>query len=447
VSQLGEPEGRLAASKLEGLHARLVGDGAVGAAKRLADMDASVRSLPFSITERLIAPDQIIDELDEVYQENAQKLGRLRNIFALAPLFATWIALALSTYFYNREISHHPDMVTQPFMLLWEQRFGGEPVPRFYEVALFDAFLIALVMLLTWRLHRAEKVGLKKQEATAELLSQAMLLLAVAVEKHNMAMPMTARDWAQQAQLVITAAAQGVVDLEATLMESEERSKRFVNELAVGTRDMLHAAMAANKRFVKETVEQTSVALRAALAADRKMINDEMAPLVASLRTSVDDFNRNAASHREDSAVFVKVITDLGATSKALAASASSYSAAVTSIETSLTKIEASQLAFAEKVGDFIDKVSGSAESMIKAAKGVEGVGGMLRTDLGAIAADLKKTGGSLARVSPGLSSAATSMETASADLRTASADLATQLAAAAAAGPAASRRPWYRRR
>lgn len=442
MSRLGGPEGRLAADRLAALHRRLVTEGATGAARRLAEMDASVRSLPFSVSERLIAPDQIVAELDDVHQKQAQRLGHRRNVFALAPLLVTWVALATSTFFYHREVTQHPELVTQPFMLLWEQRFGGAPVLRFYEIAVLDAALILLIMVLTGLLHRAEKAGVRKQEATTQLVAEAMLLLAVAVEKHNRTMPMSSQDWAREAQRVITAAARGVIDLEAALKASELRSQKFLNELAAASKGMVDAARAANERFVKETVEQTSTVLRTALAADRKLVNDEMAPLVAGLRTSVNDFTANAAAHRADAATFATVVTDLGDAAKSMALTSTSSSAAMEGIGATLTKIESSQREFATKVGGFVAKVSESTENVTRAANAIEDVGGTLRTDLGSIASDLRRTGGALNRVTSGLSGAAHSVETASAELRAATAGLGAQVAdAVGAVGGAPSRR------
>jgi hypothetical protein len=441
-----------AAQKLTALHTGLRQAEAPASCDRLRRMDAQVAVLPFAVTERLLAPEQVIDELDEIYQAPARRLGLWRNLVALAPLLLTWFALALATFFYKREISSHQDKVTTPFMLLWEQRFGGEPVPRFWEIALLDAILILGILLLTWRMHVKETAGQRRLEDFRGSLAEALLLLAVAVEQHHQAMPMTAREWAQAAQEVVAKAARSVVDLERTLKESEQRSKDFLNGLSRQTVELMDSAIATNKRFVEQTVQETSKALREALDADRRLVNNEMAPLVERLRISAEEFARGAQTQRGDAEKFTRAVTDLNAAATSLATSAAGYSGAVKSIEATLTSMAGSQTQFTDKVSSFVDKVATSAESMITAAKGVEEVSkevsGALRTDLGRISKDLGVTSGQLARVNTDLSSTSTALTSSAGTLRDATDGLAHQITALAATfgGPARRRRPFGRR-
>jgi hypothetical protein len=81
---------------------------------------------------------------------------KVRNVLVLVPIFLTWFALAEASRAYARFISANPDEVRQPFLLLWERRFGGEAsplAPTFSFVALVDAFLLLLIIVLTLYAH------------------------------------------------------------------------------------------------------------------------------------------------------------------------------------------------------------------------------------------------------------------------------------------------------
>ena len=115
---------------------------------------------------------------------------RLRNILVLVPILLTWFALAEASRAYSAFISLHPDEVRQPFLLLWEQGFGGQAsrfAPSFSTVALIDAVLIAFIIGLTLYSHgrreaREEKVDQTAQRLQADLdnvLAEASVVLAV----------------------------------------------------------------------------------------------------------------------------------------------------------------------------------------------------------------------------------------------------------------------------
>lgn len=115
---------------------------------------------------------------------------RVRNILVLVPILLTWFALAEASRAYNTYIALNPDEVRQPFLLLWERGFGGEAsrfAPSFSTVALLDAVLIAIIILLTFYAHgrreaREEKVDQTAERFQADLdnaLAEASVALAV----------------------------------------------------------------------------------------------------------------------------------------------------------------------------------------------------------------------------------------------------------------------------
>ncbi|MGH2618595.1 MAG: hypothetical protein ACRDJC_25475, partial [Thermomicrobiales bacterium] len=96
---------------------------------------------------------------------------RLRNILVLMPILLTWFALAEASKAYSAYITLNPDAVRQPFLLLWEQGFGGQAsplAPSFSTIALIDAVLIAVIIALTFYSHGRRESREEKVDQTAE---------------------------------------------------------------------------------------------------------------------------------------------------------------------------------------------------------------------------------------------------------------------------------------
>jgi len=84
------------------------------------------------------------------------RADRVRNVLVLVPIFLTWFALAESSKAYDRYLAKSPEMVREPFLLLWQRGFGGEAsrfAPSFSAVALIDAVIIAAMIVLTFYAH------------------------------------------------------------------------------------------------------------------------------------------------------------------------------------------------------------------------------------------------------------------------------------------------------
>ncbi len=91
-----------------------------------------------------------------VKPKSVDKADKIRNVLVLMPILLTWFALAEATRAYQRFIETHPDEVRKPFLLLWQQGFGGELnrwSASFSTVALIDAVIIFIIILLTFYSH------------------------------------------------------------------------------------------------------------------------------------------------------------------------------------------------------------------------------------------------------------------------------------------------------
>ena len=113
----------------------------------------------------------------------------LRNVLVFAPIAVTWFGLSLAAGAYADMLAARPELVSQPFLLLWEQGFGGRLLFNFGTLALIDASLIGILILLSFTLHvRSEltdvafqtSVLLKESEIRA-VLGQASSLGALDV--------------------------------------------------------------------------------------------------------------------------------------------------------------------------------------------------------------------------------------------------------------------------
>ncbi len=72
----------------------------------------------------------------------------IRNSFSIGPLIFTWYSLAIAASSYQKYLQEHPSAVAQPFLLLWQEGFGGNSL-TFYQVAVIDAALLIIFLTLT----------------------------------------------------------------------------------------------------------------------------------------------------------------------------------------------------------------------------------------------------------------------------------------------------------
>ena len=77
----------------------------------------------------------------------------IRNVLVFAPIAVTWLGLSLAAGAYADLLAARPDLVSQPFLLLWQQGFGGRLVFNFGTLALIDASLIGILIVLSFTLH------------------------------------------------------------------------------------------------------------------------------------------------------------------------------------------------------------------------------------------------------------------------------------------------------
>jgi hypothetical protein len=141
-------------------------------------------------TERL-AYTYAVHELGGEAPPLIDTMDKIRNVMVLVPIMLTWFALAQAVRDYSAYIENHPDELRQPFLLLWQQGFGGEASwhsPSFSAVAILDALVILLIVTITFFAHgrreqREEEIATTARDFQAHLdnaLGEATVRFAMA---------------------------------------------------------------------------------------------------------------------------------------------------------------------------------------------------------------------------------------------------------------------------
>lgn len=77
-----------------------------------------------------------------------------RNVLVFAPIAVTWFGLSSASAAYSALLVSRPDLVSKPFLLLWQEGFHGAPaVFSFSTLALIDSLLIGLLIVLSFAIH------------------------------------------------------------------------------------------------------------------------------------------------------------------------------------------------------------------------------------------------------------------------------------------------------
>ncbi|MFL5762026.1 MAG: hypothetical protein ACJ789_20195 [Thermomicrobiales bacterium] len=102
--------------------------------------------------------------------QSVDRADRVRQMMVLFPIILTWAALGEAVIKYRQFIDAHPDQSDQPFLLLWQRGFGeqgGLLTPSFSTVALIDASIIFIIILLTFYVHGRREAREEAIAATA----------------------------------------------------------------------------------------------------------------------------------------------------------------------------------------------------------------------------------------------------------------------------------------
>ncbi len=132
---------------------------------------------------KIIDPDGIVERFrsSQIRGKIVDILELLRNTFILAPIIVTWYGISQATDKYHillgELLKTHPDQVSQPFLYLWQEGFGGR-LPLWLtlsNVALIDAGLLVFIFFLTFFTFALAQSNANRSEREAQQLRSALV--------------------------------------------------------------------------------------------------------------------------------------------------------------------------------------------------------------------------------------------------------------------------------
>lgn len=286
------------------LAAEIVGrDGAVAELlTRLAD--AVERNQPEDVRAYAgaIPPRTVADDLAQRHRSIWSFAELARSALVLLPIAITWYGLAAASATYAELVTKRPELVTQPFLLLWQRGFDGMGgTISFSLLAAIDGTLISIIIALSLAIHykadvhdpRALAQTLLRESQVRGLLARCLALSPSAqsldpdLEALGIAAPGIA-----DAVIALRAYAGQLPELLVALEGLAQRSVSIQESLRdqVATAGAREAAFTtALERIVRDASSQTRGAsslaadTATAAAAEQAQILGEMRSIVAGL--------------------------------------------------------------------------------------------------------------------------------------------------------------------
>src|SRR5258706_4273352 len=369
--------GEHAADLLTSAYEELRAVGAAKGAERLQRVDEFADQLDFPALERLVDPERAVEEFATARQHRARRLHTARNLLALAPLLLTWAALAWASIDYDQQLAEIPNnaQITKPFLLLWQQHFGGMLIPTFAQFAAADFVLLFAVLALTYSAHHAETVSARAKPEVRDTIDSPISALAIAMTSSVVRPPASAQEWANEAKRIITEAMRQTENLAAAGRATIEEAGAALKDIHAEGRDYITAYsnnITATLNAVRNEYEQFMA--RTAIQVS-EAIGKQMTPLLGQFERLLSEFGAHHETYRTGVAALTAGVTTLGESARTMAASATAHENVAAEVGRNLALIEASQRNFA-------DDVAKSLKSMNTAATAQDKHCGVLKKDI-----------------------------------------------------------------
>ena len=405
LRSMGAP-GERAADRLTEACAKLTAEGADQGLARLRRVDELADQVDFITLNRVVGPERAVEEFSAKLSRRVHRLHSARNTLAVMPLLFTWLALAWASIEYSRELAHHPGRVNKPFLLLWQQHFGGSSIssyiPKFSTFAIWDLALLGLVFVFTVRIHFVEARLTQRQTAVAELIDSAMGDLAVAIGSGLGRAPDSAEEWANSAKRIITDAMDQTKQLATAGREAIERASKDLAKVHTEEREFIETfsqevnkALSTVQEEYRQFMERTAVEVVG-------VIEQQLNPLLGKFDGLVNEFGKHHETYRAGVTELTTGIKAMSDSAKVLATSAKDHAKVGVEIGANLAKV-------AESQRDFADQVTTNVASMDSSAKAMESTAEILR---GEVMSGLKDLAGNVTDASRDLRSVQGSLKT-----------------------------------
>jgi hypothetical protein len=120
---------------------------------RLADAVREGRTTEAAAYTGAVDPRGLAELLAGKHSRLWAVLEVIRNVLVFAPIAVTWFGLSIAASAYAELLTARPDLVSRPFLLLWQEGFDGRLALNFSTLAITDASLIGVLIVLSLALH------------------------------------------------------------------------------------------------------------------------------------------------------------------------------------------------------------------------------------------------------------------------------------------------------
>ena len=120
---------------------------------RLADAVREGRTTEAAAYTGAVDPRGLAELLASKHSRLWAILEVIRNVLVFAPIAVTWFGLSIAATSYAELLTARPDLVSRPFLLLWQEGFDGRLALNFSTLAITDASLIGVLIVLSLALH------------------------------------------------------------------------------------------------------------------------------------------------------------------------------------------------------------------------------------------------------------------------------------------------------
>ena len=125
---------------------------------RLADAVREGRTTEAAAYTGAVDPRGLAELLAGKHSRLWAVLEVIRNVLVFAPIAVTWFGLSIAATAYAELLTARPDLVSRPFLLLWQEGFDGRLALNFSTLAITDASLIGVLIVLSLALHIRSEV-------------------------------------------------------------------------------------------------------------------------------------------------------------------------------------------------------------------------------------------------------------------------------------------------
>ena len=120
---------------------------------RLADAVREGRTTEAAAYTGAVDPRGLAELLAGTHSRLWAVLEVIRNVLVFAPIAVTWFGLSIAASTYAQLLGARPDLISRPFLLLWQEGFDGRLLLNFSTLAITDASLIGVLIVLSLALH------------------------------------------------------------------------------------------------------------------------------------------------------------------------------------------------------------------------------------------------------------------------------------------------------